>query len=79
MGIAQPLYGAWRSANACAMFDARENVSAYEMFDVTATTIPCSGTVMSDATIPPSASPSWPTVRVGSPASLTDSRSQPKP
>ena len=30
------------------------------MFDVTDTTIPCSGNVMKEATIPPSDSPSWP-------------------
>lgn len=39
-------------------------VFAYETFDVTATTIPCSGTVMSDVAIPPRTSPSWPIVRV---------------
>jgi hypothetical protein len=47
-----------RPAKASAIFSAIENVSAYEMFDVTATTIPRSRNVISDATIPPSDSPS---------------------
>ena len=45
-------------AKACAIFNAIAGVSAYEMFDVTDTTIPCSGNVMSDATVPPSDVPS---------------------
>lgn len=67
------------SAKGCAIFNAREKVSAYEVFDVTDTVTPCSGNVMRDATIPPSESPSWPTVRVCLPASATVSRSQPRP
>jgi hypothetical protein len=45
-------------AKACATPTARENVSAYEMFDVTATTIPRSRDVIKEPTIPPSNSPS---------------------
>jgi len=45
------------SAKDCAILDATPAVSAYEMFDVTATTIPRSGKVMKEAALPPSESP----------------------
>jgi putative intracellular protease/amidase len=67
------------SANACATLNASDAVPAYEMFDVTATTIPRSRNVINDATIPPRDAPSWPTTRVGSPASVAVSMSQPRP
>ena len=41
------------------MFSARDDVSAYEMFDVTATTIPRSRNVRNDTTMPPINFPSW--------------------
>ena len=77
--VAAALLGCQGEANASAIFNASAGVSAYEMFDVTATTIPWSGNVMRDATVPPNDSPSWPTTRVCSPANGTVSRSQPRP
>src|SRR3954452_23415819 len=49
------------------------------MFDTADTTIPCSGNVIRDATIPPSDFPSCPAARVRPPASVTLSTSQPRP
>ena len=46
------------SVNASAMRNARDDVSANEIFDVTATTIWRSGNIMRDATLPPLNSPS---------------------
>lgn len=46
------------SATAAAIFNASDGVSAYEIFEVTATTIPRSRNVINDTTIPPNVSPS---------------------
>jgi hypothetical protein len=53
--IAAASDGHWRpdTANASAIRTASDTVSAYEMFVVTATAIPRSGKVMSDAMFPP--------------------------
>jgi len=67
------------SANASAIFSASVDVSACEMFDITTTTSPDSRNVINDTTIPPRDSPSWPTTLAGAPASVTVSRSQPRP
>src|SRR5687767_12662524 len=66
-------------ANASATFMASDAVSAYEMFDVTATTIPRPRSAASDATFPPCNSPSQPTMCAGSPANVAVSMSQPRP
>jgi hypothetical protein len=61
-----------RPANATAIFSASADVSAYEVFDITATTIPRSRNIISDVTFRPRRnSPSWPAACVGSPASVT--------
>src|ERR1041385_4521325 len=46
------------AANICAMRFATEDVSANGMFDITATTMPYSGNVIKEATLPRGASPS---------------------
>ncbi len=51
--------GLWRAmANASAIFTASADVSAYAVFDITATTIPRSGKIINVMTVPPSDSPS---------------------
>ena len=61
------------------MFNAIDLVSANDMFDVTATTIPRSGNVMNDVELPSMVRLAWPAIRVGSPASGTVSSIQPRP
>lgn len=54
-------------ANACAILSAIDLVSANEVFDVTATTIPRSGHVMNDVEPPSKVRLAWLASRVGSP------------
>ena len=61
------------------MLSAIDFVSANEMFDITATTIPRSGNVKNDVEAPSMVRLAWPANRVGSPASSTVSSIQPRP